>query len=242
VKHSQSIAKLAPALVAAQEELKAVAKDASNPHFNSKFASLNAIIAEVRPVLAKHGLASVQGALDDAATAGLSVETMLIHSSGEWISGGVHLPLQKADPQGAGAAMTYGRRFGLSALLSLATEDDDDGHTASRPAARQRAASQDPRPRTAAPNSAQSGEATPAPASSNGSKRPEDRIFKGATLGSRDKTELEKILKWARTKGVDDLATAIGEVLNNRVLGMDDDSAVQRAIASEERDTSRLPF
>src|SRR5690349_764105 len=98
MKQSPSIAQLAPALVAAQAELKAIAKDAKNPHFGSKFASLDAIIEVVRPALANHGLAVVQGGLDSA-PGFMTVETMLVHVSGEWLSGGISLPLGKADPQ-----------------------------------------------------------------------------------------------------------------------------------------------
>lgn len=130
----QGIAKLAAALTAAQNDLPAIAKDATNPHFKSRFASLGAIIEAVRPVLAKHKLAIVQGATlpesdANAKVTGFSVETMLVHESGEWICATLPVPLAKADPQGAGAAMTYGRRYGLSALLSLNTDEDDDGNS-----------------------------------------------------------------------------------------------------------------
>lgn len=136
MKHSESIAKIAAALVAAQADIRAVEKSATNPHFKSKYVPLDAIIAMARPALAKHGIAIVQAGnpFDDGR--GLLVETRLVHDSGEWISGIVYIPFGKADPQGAGAAMTYGRRFGLSALLSISSEDDDDGNIASRPAAK----------------------------------------------------------------------------------------------------------
>lgn len=136
MKHSESIAKLAPALVAAQAELRAIGKDSVNPHFKNRYASLDAIIEDVRPTLAKHGLAIVQGATTPESDAnsrvvGFTVETMLVHTSGEWMSSGIPMPLAKPDPQGAGGALTYGRRYSLGALLCLATEDDDDGNAAS---------------------------------------------------------------------------------------------------------------
>lgn len=140
MKHSDSIAQLAPALVAAQGEFKAILRDSLNPHFHNKYASLDTIIDSVRPALAKHQLCLVQGASspvsDDAGrVSAFAVETMLIHASGEWLSNAAILPLAKIDPQGAGGAITYGRRYGIAALLALATEEDDDGNTASgRPA------------------------------------------------------------------------------------------------------------
>ncbi len=138
MKHSDSIASLAASLVAVHGELRAIGKDSTNPHFKNKYASLDAIIEAVRPVLHKHGLAVAQGATTPVTNeagnlVGFAVETMLIHSSGEWMTNTAILPLAKADPQGAGGAMTYGRRYGLSALLALATEEDDDGHAASAP-------------------------------------------------------------------------------------------------------------
>lgn len=137
MKHSESIAKLAVALVAAQSELRAIPKDATNPHYKSKYASLDSVVETVRPVLAKHGLAVVQGATvpetgAEGKLVGFAVETMLIHLSGEWVTNIAVVPVAKPDAQGAGGALTYGRRYGLSALLSLATDEDDDGHAASR--------------------------------------------------------------------------------------------------------------
>jgi hypothetical protein len=132
MKHSNSMAKLAPALVAAQADLKSITKDKVNPHFHSKYVTLDAIIEAVRPVLASHGLTVLQGGFPDmdVNASVFGVETILLHTSGEWLSTTVEVPLGKKDPQGAGAAITYGRRYGLSSLLSLATDDDDDGNSA----------------------------------------------------------------------------------------------------------------
>ena len=136
MKHSESMAKLAPALVKAQADLKSITKDGTNPHFNSKYVTLDAIIDTVRPVLASHGLTLVQGGFPDMDVRPeiFGVETILLHDSGEWISTTVEVPLGKKDPQGAGAAITYGRRYGIASLLVLATDEDDDGNSASRPA------------------------------------------------------------------------------------------------------------
>lgn len=137
MKTSEQIAKIAPALVAAGAELQPVAKDATNPAFRNKYATLDAIMEQVRPVLAKHGLTVLQGVTHpetiDGRITGLNVETRLIHVSGEWISSSVTLPVEKTTAQGAGSAISYGRRYGLSALLGL-TAEDDDGNAASSPA------------------------------------------------------------------------------------------------------------
>lgn len=137
MKHSESIAKLAAAFVAAQAEFQSVAKDAVNPFHKSKYATLDALVAEVRPKLAKHGLGFVQGTTTPESDANskatsFTVETTLIHTSGEWWTTGVLIPLAKADPQGAGAAMTYGRRYSLASALGLVNDEDDDGNEASK--------------------------------------------------------------------------------------------------------------
>lgn len=138
---SGSIATVAKALVAAQADIKTLSYDSENPHFHSKFVSLTKILETVRPILAKHGLALVQGgshAWEPSMATGsmpnltmLDVETILVHECGEWIASTVSVPLAKLDPQGAGAAVTYGRRYSVSALLALATDEDDDGKLAS---------------------------------------------------------------------------------------------------------------
>lgn len=234
MRHSESLVSLAPALVSAQRDFPVIGKDAQNPEYRSAYASLDKIVETVRPILAGHGLSVVQGAEQNESA--LVVTTCLLHRSGEWIETAVVMPLvgrmlkggsrAEPDPQSAGSAVSYGRRYGICAALGLVTGEDDDGNTASKPA-RQRAA---PRP-----------EPTQAPAPV-GSKRPEDRIFKGQTLGSRASKELEQLLKWARGKGMDDLASSIADVLNDRALGLDDDNVVRRAVAAEERETAKLPF
>ena len=143
MKHSDSLASLAPALVQATALLRGVAKDSVNPHFKSKFASLDAIMAEVRPVLAQHGLTVLQGAgtphTDETGRlTAVTVETTVLHVSGEWISSSVVMPIAKMDPQGAGAAVSYGRRYGVSALLAIVSDEDDDGNSA-MPTPRQQA-------------------------------------------------------------------------------------------------------
>ncbi|MEQ1573095.1 MAG: ERF family protein [Vicinamibacterales bacterium] len=133
MKHSESIAKLATALVKAQAEVQHATKDAKNPHFRSGYASLESVIDTVKPVFAAHGLAVVQFPGLDAD--GASVESVVLHESGEWISGVAASPMTKQDPQGVGSALTYLRRYSLVSLAGIA-QADDDGNAASRPAER----------------------------------------------------------------------------------------------------------
>lgn len=139
MKTSSSIGAIAPALVAAAAELQPVSKDATNPAFRNKYATLDAIMEQVRPVLARHGLAVLQTGTApetiDGRLVAVGIETMLLHKSGEWIASSVTLPVEKLTAQGAGSAISYGRRYGLSAILGLTAEDDDGQAASARPAA-----------------------------------------------------------------------------------------------------------
>jgi hypothetical protein len=127
-------ANLADALVAAQADMPAVEPDAVNPHFKTKFVSLDHLIAKTRPVLNRHHLALVQ--LPATSEAGLPVlRTILIHGpSGEQVSADAPLMLGKNDMQGLGAAITYARRYAWAAALGIATEEDDDDESAAKTA------------------------------------------------------------------------------------------------------------
>lgn len=137
MKTSSSITAIAPALVAAAAELGPVAKDATNPAFRNRYATLDAIMEAVRPVLARHGLAVIQTGTTpetiDGRLTSVGVETMVLHKSGEWIAAAVTLPVEKLTAQGAGSAISYGRRYGISALLGLTAEDDDGNAASARP-------------------------------------------------------------------------------------------------------------
>jgi hypothetical protein len=131
VKHSESIGNIAKALVEVQRELAPISKDSVNPHFKTKYASLDKLTEIVRPILCKHDIAIMQGGAEQD-DKGVTVETKLLHSSGEWISGTYRLPMEKTNPQGAGSAITYARRYGLGSILALTTDDDDDANEASK--------------------------------------------------------------------------------------------------------------
>ena len=122
---SDSLAKLAPALVKAQKQMGAALKDAKNPFFKSKYADLNAIIDAAIPALNEQGIAVLQS--PDVNEQGQSViNTVLLHESGEYISGKSLVVVSKPnDPQQHGSAMTYNRRYSLQSMVTLKAEDDD---------------------------------------------------------------------------------------------------------------------
>lgn len=127
MRHSESLDKIASALIAAQKAMPVVHKTAVNPHFRSKFAPLSAITEAAIPALNDNGIVLVQGGGEASDDGSLEVVTRLVHTSGQWIESSFRIPLAKSDPQGAGSAMTYGRRYGLSAMLGIVPDEDDDG-------------------------------------------------------------------------------------------------------------------
>jgi hypothetical protein len=127
---SESIAALAAALAKAQGAMKGAVKDSANPFFKSKYADLASVVEAIRAAFSTNGLSYIQ-TVEPSDKDEVRVETTLMHSSGEWISCGVlSLPVSKADAQGYGSALTYARRYSLSAAVGVAPEDDD-GNAAS---------------------------------------------------------------------------------------------------------------
>ena len=126
--HSDQINELAAALAKAQAELRNPVFDSQNPHFKSKFASLAQVRDTITPTLAKHGLSVTQLATNDE-QGRPSVETVLLHSSGQWIASTLAVPVGKADAHGAGSAITYARRYSLMAIVNVVGDQDDDGNT-----------------------------------------------------------------------------------------------------------------
>lgn len=127
---STSIKEIATSLSKFQSKVEAVKKDASNPFFKSKYASLENIIEAIRKPLEEVGLSFSQ-----FPTGENELSTILMHTSGEFLQSTVKMSPKDNTPQGQGSAITYMRRYSLSAVLGLSTEEDDDGNAASKPKA-----------------------------------------------------------------------------------------------------------
>lgn len=117
------------ALLKSQTEFPNVKKSANNPFFKSKYASLDAILEVVTPILNKNGLFIAQFPVNDDDRVG--VYTAIYYKDGTKIEGRFTMTLAKNDPQGAGSAITYARRYALVSMLGLNVEDDDDANHAS---------------------------------------------------------------------------------------------------------------
>ena len=122
---SSSIGRLAGALAKAQSQMTMVEGKSTNPFFNSKYASLAAVLEVAMPALNANEIALVQGNRWDTTNNGFYITSILMHSSGEWIKSEIRMPIAKKDAHGIGAATTYGRRYLLSSMVGVAQADDD---------------------------------------------------------------------------------------------------------------------
>ncbi len=128
MKTSPEVSELFKAFSAFQKEVENPKATAENPFFHSKYATLQDTLNIVRPLLSKHGLAVLQGAGGEDGR--VFVTTRITHSSGQWLEfDPLSIPFE-GNPQAAGSAITYLRRYSLWAALGIAGEEDDDGNVA----------------------------------------------------------------------------------------------------------------
>lgn len=127
---SENINELATALAKAQGKITGALKDSSNPFFKSKYADLAACWDSCREPLSDNGLSVIQ--VPSADDIGVTVTTILAHSSGQWIKSTLRMVPKDGSPQSVGSAITYARRYALAAMVGLA-QIDDDGNAASQP-------------------------------------------------------------------------------------------------------------
>jgi len=126
---SPEIDKLAGAIVRAQVKLMPAKKDATNPFFHSKYADLSSVWTALLP-FRNEEIAITQSPMESP-DGHILLETQLTHSSGQWMRSCLKMRVAKDDPQGAGSALTYARRYALGCMTGLVTEEDDDGNSAS---------------------------------------------------------------------------------------------------------------
>lgn len=122
--HSDSINEIAAALATAQGLIKGAKKDSDNPFFKSKYADLAAVAEACRAPLSAAGIAVVQ-APSSTEDGRVTVTTLFVHSSGQWIAESVSVKPKDDGPQALGSAITYLRRYALAAFAGVAPEDDD---------------------------------------------------------------------------------------------------------------------
>ena len=118
------------ALVKAYSEITSAEFDKVNPHFKSKYASLESVIKAVKPSLVKNGILYRQ--VSKYTENGICIETIFHGHGAELPTGEIFLPVDKRTAQGFGSALTYARRYSLSLACGIGSEEDDDGNQAEK--------------------------------------------------------------------------------------------------------------
>lgn len=130
IKKSETIIKLSKSLVETQKELKQPLKDAKNPFFKSEYVPLENVAEAITQTATKYGLAFSQYATTTE-SGNVSVGTIVFHESGEFIEfPPLILKPENTKPQSIGSAITYAKRYALSAIFGITSDKDDDGNKA----------------------------------------------------------------------------------------------------------------
>ncbi len=119
---------LIESLVKAQSEMTHAAFDQTNPHFKSKFASLKSVIDAIKPALNANGIFFMQ--VSHPLDHGVGIETIFCKADEKLSTGVVMVPVDKANAQGLGSALTYAKRYSLAMACGIAADVDDDGNSA----------------------------------------------------------------------------------------------------------------
>lgn len=122
---SEKIDQIIPAFIKAKKAMGCgVETNKINPFFHSKYADLSAVLATIGD-LGEFDLCFTQQFIPSENPKTVTLETVLYHSSGQWISSVLSTELMKNSPQDIGSAITYFRRYSLVSMFGLAQEDDD---------------------------------------------------------------------------------------------------------------------
>jgi len=127
---SENLNELAVALAKAQGEIVPAEKDGMNPHFKSKYATLDSVWAACRQPLSKNGLSILQTISMDGEN--MILTTTLLHSSGQWVKSIMPVATGKMTPQAIGSALSYFKRYTLASMVGVVAGDDDDGNSAEK--------------------------------------------------------------------------------------------------------------
>lgn len=130
MKTSESIANIAAGLAKFHEQVQQPKKEAENPFFKSKYVTLEGVIAAIKTGSKDTGLSYIQ--IPQSSDKSVGVKTVITHSKGEFLEFDTFtLPVEKNTAQSAGSALTYARRYSLSAAFGISSDVDDDGNAAS---------------------------------------------------------------------------------------------------------------
>jgi hypothetical protein len=133
IEFSEKSNTLMAALLAVQGKVSGVARDATNPHFKNRYATLENVVNAIRPHCIENGLVVMQAA-GEPVDGFMPVQTRITHAeSGEWLSSTIALPTTKPDAQGFGSVITYASRYSLMSLFCIPPADDDGEGASGKP-------------------------------------------------------------------------------------------------------------
>lgn len=215
-KRSEQLDAIVPAIVKLQSDGLFVLKDKDNPQTRSQYADLTAIWIAIQPMLKEHRIAVLQplGKIrNEGGKFILSLETVLAHESGQWVSCESEILVPANDKLSvawwAGSAQTYGRRYALVSMLGIITGEDDDGQALQRGISR--------------------GEPTPIKKSSllpeittewevyTGGQWRDYRLPDGLTLGELDDTAMRKLLREGPAEHIGPLKANLWDWIGGRL-------------------------
>lgn len=132
IRTSESITKITQALLKVQKQIKFAVIDTDNAYYKSRYASLGSVVDACKEALNSNGIVFIQGASSNKDLPKMvCVTTRLLHESGEYIEDTIGVPYVQDTPQAYGSSLTYARRYALSALLGIVSDEDDDGNVGS---------------------------------------------------------------------------------------------------------------
>ena len=132
MKKSETLTEFSKAFAKTQQEMKQPLKDANNPFFKSKYVPLENVVEAITESASKNGLSFTQFPSSDE-DGNVTVGTLVMHGSGEWIEyDPIKMKPVKNDPQSIGSAITYAKRYALSAIFGITSDQDDDGNEATQ--------------------------------------------------------------------------------------------------------------
>ena len=132
MKKSETLTEFSKAFAKTQQEMKQPLKDANNPFFKSKYVPLENVVEAITESASKNGLSFTQFPSSDE-DGNVTVGTLVMHSSGEWIEyDPIKMKPVKNDPLSIGSAITYAKRYALSAIFGITSDQDDDGNEATQ--------------------------------------------------------------------------------------------------------------
>ena len=244
MKHSEQFTAIASALARAAAEFAAIQKNRtvtvntrSGGSYTFTYATLDAIVAAVRPALSKHELVLVQSVVTEEVIHSEAdgvrtereelLETRLIHSSGEWFSNMTPVLVSDGEnsAQAYGSAITYARRYGITQLLCIVADEDDDGNAAAGNVARSRT------------SGTTGGGRAPAPISEKqaGMLRAKLKAIKTSEAGLCVHLQVESIEAIPKSR-MDDALAAIDSQEPALFEGGGDDKAAEAARRKEQHD------